>query len=73
MTAIDTIKETLDKCYEEAIDAGFDPKEHGEWEPVGGDFVAVKKALGRWPTREEWAEAGWPHVGSSIVGDGDAD
>lgn len=73
MTAKDIIKDVLDRCYDEAVDNGFSAKEHGEWEPIGGDFDAVREALGRWPTREERADAGWPHVGSKHVGDGHAD
>jgi hypothetical protein len=59
------IQELLTECEAEAMKQGHE----GEWQPTATDLVWVCAALGHKPTREEWAEAGLPLVGSMHVAD----
>lgn len=51
----------------EARNQGLDPDT--VWEPTKFDLEWVCDQLGRKPSREEWAGAGLPHVGSARVAD----
>jgi hypothetical protein len=66
MTIIETIKAQAEQCEAEARKQGH---EGGGYELTSQDCDAItfvtKRLFGRKPTREEWAAAGLPHVGSA--------
>jgi hypothetical protein len=61
------IKREIEACRAEAMKEGFDPET--EWEPTEADAEFVIEELGRKPTRQEWADAGWKYVGGKHVGE----
>lgn len=72
-----TLAKLIASCETEARAAGF----RGDgWEPTAADLEWVTDQLGRKPSREEWAAAGYPHVGGrhrpegrpSLSGKGDS-
>lgn len=60
----ETLFSLIASCETEARANGFT----GEgWEPTDADLDWVTDQLGRKPSREEWADAGYPHVGGRHV------
>lgn len=62
------IQEALDACLDAARRQGYNGLDH-EWEPTAEDLEWVCDHIGRKPTREEWADAGWPAVGGAHCAD----
>jgi hypothetical protein len=56
-----TIAELLSECKSEAKRQGASAD---AWSPEDADLEWVAKRIGRKPTRQEWADAGFPNVGS---------
>jgi hypothetical protein len=63
---IATIQEALADCIAEARREGYLADDE-LYECIPADLESVEQELGRKPTREEWAEAGLPNVGSAHV------
>lgn len=62
----DILRRELADCETAARREGFDGPS-GSWEPTAADLESVCSVLGRKPTREEWAAAGYPGVGGAHV------
>lgn len=59
-------------CYQQAADAARpDRLSLEDWEPEPSDLAficaAVAKIHGRYPSRDEWARLGYPHVAARYV------
>ena len=59
-----TLAKLIASCEREARANGFAGK---DWEPTAADLEWVTDQLRHKPSREEWAAAGYPHVGGRHV------
>lgn len=59
----DKLTKELKSCEAEARKQGW----RGEWAPTQEDCSWIVSHLGRKPTQDEWAAAGYPHVGAQHI------
>lgn len=62
LTMIETLKEEIAACVDAAFENGWDGNSKYELTERDCEWVAgqVKIAHGRYPTAEEWTDAGYP-------------
>ena len=70
LTMADRIRAESAKCLRAARAEGFDGLD-SEFELTKYDIEYMLSALGRKPTSEEWADAGFHYVGSELCSDTD--